>query len=112
MVLNNILFDFDQATLKPESYVELEKLYNFLVDNPNLVIEIGGHTDSIGTKDYNLILSEKRAKAVYDYLISRNINPQRLRYKGYGDTMPIADNSTEEGRKLNRRTEIKILYNN
>jgi outer membrane protein OmpA-like peptidoglycan-associated protein len=59
-----------------------------------------------------LILSEKRAKAVYDYLISRNINPQRLRYKGYGDTMPIADNSTEEGRKLNRRTEIKILYNN
>ncbi len=111
MVLNNILFDFDKATLKPESYIELEKLYKFLSENPNLIIEIGGHTDNIGTKEYNQILSEKRAKAVYDYLISKNINANRLKYKGYGDTMPIADNSTEEGRQLNRRTEIKILDN-
>lgn len=111
MVLNNILFDFDKATLRPESYVELEKLYNFLIDNPNLIVEIGGHTDNIGTKEYNQILSEKRAKAVYDYLISKNINVNRLKYKGYGDTKPIADNSTEEGRQLNRRTEIKILDN-
>ncbi len=111
MVLNNILFDFDKATLKPESYIELEKLYKFLSENPNLIIEIGGHTDNIGTKEYNQILSEKRAKAVYDYLITKNINANRLKYKGYGDTMPIADNSTEEGRQLNRRTEIKILDN-
>lgn len=111
MVLNNILFDFDKSTLRPESYVELEKLYKFLIENPNLIIEIGGHTDNKGTKEYNLLLSEKRAKAVYDYLISKNINPSRLKYKGYGDTKPIADNTTEEGRQLNRRTEIKILNN-
>jgi outer membrane protein OmpA-like peptidoglycan-associated protein len=89
--------------------VELNKLYKFLVDNAGLKIEISGHTDNVGTEQYNVELSEKRARSVYNYLIDKGIDPKRLSYEGYGESDPIATNETEEGRAKNRRTEIKIL---
>lgn len=107
-VLKNIFFDFDKSELKPESYVELDRLVDYLIHN-NVKIEIGGHTDNQGSDDYNNMLSENRAKSVYEYLRSKNIPDERLSYKGYGKSQPIADNNTEEGRAENRRTEFKIV---
>ncbi|HNP49607.1 MAG TPA: OmpA family protein, partial [Bacteroidia bacterium] len=72
-------------------------------------IEVGGHTDNVGGKQYNQQLSEKRAKSVFDYLIQKNIPATRLEFKGYGDSKPVADNSSEQGRSQNRRTEFTIL---
>ncbi len=108
VTLKNVFFDFDKAELKPESYVELDKLVEYLRTN-NIRIEIGGHTDDQGTDEYNDRLSESRAKSVYDYLVSKDIPAARLQYKGYGKRVPVADNSTEEGRATNRRTEFKII---
>lgn len=108
IVLNNVFFDTDLFNLKPESYVELNKLVATLNENPTVKIEIGGHTDNQGTKQHNLELSKNRATAVYNYLVSQGIDANRLSYKGYGDTLPVGDNSTEKGRAENRRTEIKI----
>lgn len=108
VTLKNVFFDFDKAELKPESYVELDKLVDYLRTN-NIRIEIGGHTDDQGTDEYNDRLSESRAKSVYDYLVSKGIPAARLQYKGYGKRVPVADNSTEEGRATNRRTEFKII---
>ena len=81
----------------------------FLNLNPTLHIEISGHTDDVGTDDANQILSENRAKAVYQYLISNKIAPDRLIYKGYGKTQPLASNATDDGRQTNRRTEFKVI---
>jgi outer membrane protein OmpA-like peptidoglycan-associated protein len=108
VVLKNIFFDVDKYDLKPESQVELEKLLSFLNGNAAVKIEIGGHTDSTGDKIKNQKLSENRAKAVLDYLLSKGIHASRLSSKGYGDTQPVADNKTEEGRAANRRTVFKI----
>ena len=108
IVLKNIFFDFDKATLRPESTSELERLMKFLTDIPSMKIEIGGHTDSKGADDYNLKLSQSRAQSVVDYLGSHGIDKGRLTAKGYGETKPIADNNTDEGRQLNRRTEFEI----
>ncbi|MES1215718.1 MAG: OmpA family protein [Bacteroidota bacterium] len=109
VVLNNIFFDINKFELKPESTSELDKLVQLLNDNPGLRIEIGGHTDNVGKPADNLILSNNRAKSVINYLVSKNIAAQRLTSKGYGETKPIADNKTEEGRALNRRTEMKVV---
>ncbi len=110
IILKNIFFDFDKATLRPESTNELERLTNLLkVDAPTLKIEISGHTDSKGADDYNKKLSNSRAKAVVDYLISKGISADRLTSVGFGEEQPIATNDTDEGRQLNRRTEFKIL---
>jgi outer membrane protein OmpA-like peptidoglycan-associated protein/tetratricopeptide (TPR) repeat protein len=109
IVLKNIFFDFDKATLRPESTNELERLTKLLNDVPTLKIEISGHTDSKGANDYNKALSDNRAKAVVDYLIKAGIASNRLVYKGYGEEQPISTNETDEGRQLNRRTEFKIL---
>ena len=108
VVLKNIFFDFDQSNLKPESSVELDKLVTYL-NNNNIKIEVGGHTDNQGSDEYNDRLSESRAKAVYDYLVSKGISKDRLSYRGYGKRHPIADNNTEEGMAANRRTEFKIV---
>ncbi|MCQ2283264.1 MAG: OmpA family protein [Bacteroidales bacterium] len=108
VVLKNIFFDFDRSDLKPESFVELDRLVDYLIHN-DVKIEIGGHTDNQGTEEYNLTLSESRAKAVYEYLVSKNIPKERLSYRGYGMSQPIAGNATEEGRAENRRTEFKIV---
>lgn len=109
VVLRNIFFDFDSDYLKDESLLELSKLKNLLNENPNLIIEIRGHTDSRGSAEYNRVLSEKRAFAVYKYLIDNGINQKRLTYKGYGATIPIDTNETEDGRANNRRTEFKVI---
>jgi outer membrane protein OmpA-like peptidoglycan-associated protein len=109
IVLRNIFFDFDKSTLRPESTNELERLTKLLNDVPTLKIEISGHTDNKGAADYNQRLSESRAKAVVDYLVGKGIAADRLQFKGYGLTQPIAGNDTDEGRQLNRRTEFKVL---
>ncbi len=109
MVLRNIFYETDQYQLKTISYAELDKLVSFLRDNPSLRIEIGGHTDNVGTEEYNIDLSMKRARAVYEYLLGKGIAAGRISYKGYGESVPVSSNETEEGRALNRRTEITIL---
>lgn len=111
IILKNIFFDFDKASLKPESTTELDRLVSLLNEIPNLKIEISGHTDNIGSAQYNKSLSERRAKAVVDYLIDKGINTTRLTFKGSGFDSPIAPNDTEEGRQQNRRTEFKVISN-
>lgn len=111
VVLKNIFFDNNQFSLKPLSAVELDKLVLLLNENPQLKLEIAGHTDNVGKKEENNLLSLNRAKAVAAYLISKGIIPSRLTPKGMGDSKPIASNDTEQGKSLNRRTEINILSN-
>jgi outer membrane protein OmpA-like peptidoglycan-associated protein len=103
------LFDYNSAELKKQTIPALEKLLEFLKLNPNLKGEIAGYTDNIGTAERNKILSQQRAKSVYDYLISNGIEKERLTYAGYGFDEPIATNDTAFGRSLNRRTEFKVL---
>ncbi len=107
--LNNIFFDFNKATLKEESFPELNRVVDFLKDNRSMEIEINGHTDNVGSDDYNLKLSDDRSRSVYDFLISKGIDPSRLKFKGYGETRPVASNDTEEGKALNRRVEFVVL---
>lgn len=109
VVLKNVFFDTDSYKLKPESFVELDKLATFLTENAGLRIELGGHTDSQAADAYNLTLSDNRAKAVRAYLIEKGVAESRLTAKGYGETVPIASNETNNGRALNRRTEFKII---
>jgi outer membrane protein OmpA-like peptidoglycan-associated protein len=109
VVLNNIFFDVNKFELKPESQVELDKLIQLLNDNPTLKIEISGHTDNQGKPADNLALSNNRAKAVVTYLAGKGIATARLTSKGYGETKPVADNKTEDGRAKNRRTEMKVI---
>jgi outer membrane protein OmpA-like peptidoglycan-associated protein len=118
-VLENVFFDLSKATLRPESYVELNKLRDFLVLNATVKIEIGGHTDTRGDSDNNQILSMNRAKSVYEYLISVGIDPSRLSYKGYGETKTVVSDAEisklatekeqEAAHQKNRRTEYKII---
>lgn len=116
--IDNIYFEFDKADLKEESYPALDKLAENLVKHPNAVLEIGGHTDSKGNDDYNLKLSDARAKSCVDYLLSKGVKPEQLQSKGYGETMPLAPNQNDdgsdnpEGRARNRRTEFKVLKGN
>jgi OOP family OmpA-OmpF porin len=106
-----ILFDLDKATLKPESKTELDRLGAILIQVPELVVEIGGHTDATGTDAYNVKLSDARAKAVHDYLEANfpQITGDNLISKGYGESTPVASNKTKEGRAQNRRVEFKIV---
>jgi len=109
-VINNLYFDFDKATLRPESKNELNNAIRWLQQNPGYKIEIGGHTDAKGSDTYNIRLSQRRAQSVRDYLITYGqINPNRLVAYGYGERMPIATNSTDEGRQLNRRVEFRLI---
>jgi outer membrane protein OmpA-like peptidoglycan-associated protein len=110
VVLNNIFFDFNKATLRKESTNELERLVQLMTtEYPNLRIEISGHTDNVGKADYNKDLSQRRAKAVVDYLTGKGVAASRLTSAGYGDTQPVAPNTTDAGRQLNRRTEFKVV---
>lgn len=109
MILNNLFFATDSFLITQNSYPELNEAAGFIKNNPNIIIEIKGHTDNTGSMNHNLDLSEKRAHAVFNYLIHIGINKQQLSYKGYGDTLPIADNNTEEGKAKNRRTELEII---
>lgn len=109
ITLNNIFFKTDQYDLEPTSLAELEKIFTFLQQNPQVRIEIGGHTDNTGSAEYNYQLSLKRAEAVSEYLIQRGIDPARIQAKGYGFDKPADENFSEKGRARNRRTELKIL---
>lgn len=108
-ILNNIFFKFNSFELLPQSFVELDRMASFINGSASIKFEIGGHTDNVGETAYNQQLSEKRAKAVYDYLVSHGVDATRLSYKGYGESLPIGDNSTAEGRETNRRTELKVV---
>ena len=111
IVLKNIFFETGKFELRNESKSELDKLVILLQENPNLKIQIDGHTDNVGQEKDNLLLSTSRAKAVVGYLMSKSINTQRLTYKGFGSSRPVADNTTEPGKALNRRTELSITGN-
>lgn len=108
-VFNNIQFDFDKATLRPESFPILDDIVITMLNNPEIKIEISGHTCNIGTAKYNQSLSERRAKAVVDYLIKKDVEAERLSYKGFGLSQPLNDNKTKADRALNRRVEVKVM---
>ncbi len=110
VVLKNVFFENNQFELKAESKIELNKLAAFLKSNPTVKIELGGHTDNVGDKKANKLLSENRAKAVLNYLMKESkIDAARLSFKGYAETKPLAKNDTEDNKALNRRTEFKIV---
>jgi outer membrane protein OmpA-like peptidoglycan-associated protein len=107
--MSNVFFDYGKYTLREESKAELRKVVEFMQQNPEVIGEIAGHTDDIGDEKSNMQLSLLRAKAVYDYLVAEGIEPQRLRYKGYGETQPAVPNTSDENRAQNRRIEFRIL---
>jgi outer membrane protein OmpA-like peptidoglycan-associated protein len=109
--LNNVFFDFDKWDLRPESYVELDRVVKLLKDNPAIEIEMSAHTDSRGSDEYNFKLSDNRARSVMEYILSKGIAANRITSQGYGETKPVATNDTDEGRQLNRRVEFKIVKN-
>lgn len=109
VTLPGIFFETAKATLMERSLAELDRLAEALMRHPALRLEVGGHTDAVGSDEANMLLSEQRAKAVYDYLLSRGIAADRLTYRGYGETRPVADNQTAEGRAANRRTTLTPL---
>jgi OmpA-OmpF porin, OOP family len=108
-VLENCNFETGKANLQPESYKVLDELVEFMQRKQDEKIEIGGHTDDVGSDESNLKLSLDRANTVRAYLLTKGIAPDRVTAKGYGATMPIADNGTAEGRAQNRRTEVTVL---
>ncbi len=111
IILKNVFFDTKQTQLKPESITELDNVIMLMNENPKLKIQIGGHTDNVGKPEDNLKLSIGRAVAVVNYLLGKGIKNDRLTFKGFGEIKPIADNKTEAGRALNRRTELSVISN-
>ena len=109
VVLENVNFEFNSAKLSPSSEAVLRQLALFFTEYPQYKIELGGHTDAVGNNEFNMILSEKRCRTVYNYLVMVGIDPSRLTYRAFGKTTPMATNTTSEGRALNRRVEF-ILY--
>ncbi|MGZ5190574.1 MAG: OmpA family protein, partial [Flavisolibacter sp.] len=109
--LNNVFFDFDKWDLRPESFVELDRVVKLLNDNPAIEIEMSAHTDSRGSDDYNFKLSDNRARSVMEYIISKGIAASRIVSQGYGETKPVETNETDDGRQMNRRVEFKIMKN-
>jgi outer membrane protein OmpA-like peptidoglycan-associated protein len=106
---HNIRFATNSYELPTAAMIELDQLVQLLKENKGLKVEIGGHTDNVGKQEDNLLLSNNRAKVIVDYLSSKSIAIERLSFKGYGSTKPIADNNTEEGRSQNRRTTFTII---
>ena len=106
---DGVTFDVGSATLKPAFRSTLDDVAASLQQYPNSLIDVYGHTDSTGSESFNQDLSERRAQTVSNYITSRGVNSARIRWQGFGETMPVADNSSEEGRRLNRRVEIKII---
>ncbi|HEY9046190.1 MAG TPA: OmpA family protein [Ohtaekwangia sp.] len=109
IVLNNVFFDFDKATLKPESFPELNRIADLMKEKGTMQILISGHTDATGPEQYNMGLSERRAKAVANYFVEKGIAKDRMAAEFFGETKPTDTNTTKEGRKKNRRVEFKIL---
>ncbi|OFY66835.1 MAG: hypothetical protein A3H98_10990 [Bacteroidetes bacterium RIFCSPLOWO2_02_FULL_36_8] len=109
IILKNIFFDTDKTELKAESTTEVDRLFDLLIKNSEIKVKISGHTDDVGDEKHNQVLSEQRAQSVVKRLIEKGITENRLQYAGYGESKPISDNKTEEGRQMNRRTEFEIV---
>jgi len=109
ITLKNVFFDTDKASLRPESFAALNDLYDALKMKATMIVEIAGHTDNVGNKTANQLLSEQRAMSVKTYLTKKGIDAKRIIAKGYGDTEAVADNDSNEGKQLNRRTEVRII---
>jgi outer membrane protein OmpA-like peptidoglycan-associated protein len=107
--LNNVFFDHGKYDLRPESYPELDRLITFLNTNSSVSIELGGHTDNVGSDAANVTLSQNRVNSVKAYLVGKGLSPERIQAKGFGKSKPVATNDTEEGRQLNRRVDFRIL---
>ena len=108
IILDNVYFKFDSDLLKTESFPELDKVVEMLLDNPDINMTVNGHTCSLGSEAYNQKLSEKRASAIVSYLKRHGVEEKRLDYNGYGESIPIASNDNEKGREINRRVEFKL----
>jgi OOP family OmpA-OmpF porin len=108
IILDDVLFDFDKSNIKPEGAAILDRLVAFMNENKDKRVTLSGHTDSIGTEKYNQGLSDRRWHSVRDYLVKKGVNASRVSGQGFGETKPIADNKTKEGRAKNRRVEIKV----
>jgi OOP family OmpA-OmpF porin len=106
--LADILFDFDRATLRRNVEFNLVKIATILNQFPEMKILVEGHTDSIGTDEYNLDLSKRRAETVYHFLVSQDVEESRMSWEGYGESRPVADNDTDDGRQRNRRVDLII----
>jgi outer membrane protein OmpA-like peptidoglycan-associated protein len=109
IVLNNVFFDVNKATLRPESIQELDRLVKILETHPEIRIQISGHTDSDGDDEWNMKLSANRAKSVVKYLNTRGVDITRMVYAGYGETKPVVANTTPENKQKNRRTEFMVI---
>lgn len=108
--LKDIFYEYDSDELTKQSKFVINEFFEFLTENPSIKVSIHGHTDNIGSSEYNLNLSKRRAKSVYDYLVNKGIKPDRLNYTGFGFSKPIASNDNEQGRAMNRRTEFLITH--
>jgi OOP family OmpA-OmpF porin len=106
--LDDVLFDFDRSTVKPEAAKILDRLVVFMQENKDKRVSLSGHTDSIGSEKYNLGLSERRVTAVREYVVKKGVDGSRITGQGFGESKPIADNKTKEGRAKNRRVEVKV----
>ena len=108
IILDDVLFDFDKSVIKPEAGQILDRLVAFMNENKDKKTALSGHTDSIGTEAYNLKLSDRRWTSVRDYVVKKGVDSGRVSGQGFGESKPIADNKTAEGRSKNRRVEIKV----
>jgi outer membrane protein OmpA-like peptidoglycan-associated protein len=108
IILDDVLFDFDKSNIKPEAGAILDRLVAFMNENKDKKVALSGHTDSIGTEAYNQKLSERRVNSVKDYIVKKGVQATRVSGQGFGESKPIADNKTREGRSKNRRVEIKV----
>ena len=106
--MDDVLFDFDKSTIKPEAAQILDRLVVFMNENKDKKAALAGFTDSVGTEAYNLKLSDRRWMSVRDYVVKKGVEGGRVSGQGFGETKPIADNKTAEGRSKNRRVEIKV----
>jgi outer membrane protein OmpA-like peptidoglycan-associated protein len=108
IILDDVLFEFDESTIKPQAAEILDRLVAFMNENPSSKVNLSGHTDSIGTEAYNLKLSDRRWMSVRDYVVKKGVDSSRVSGQGFGESKPIADNETAAGRAKNRRVEIKV----
>jgi OOP family OmpA-OmpF porin len=108
IVLRGVNFDFDKSEIRPDAAVILDEAASLLNEEPGVRVEVGGHTDATGTDEYNQGLSERRARSVVDYLVGKGVSAGRLDSAGYGESKPVADNATRDGRAQNRRVELNV----
>ena len=108
IILDDVLFDFDKSNIKPQAATILDRLVAFMSENKDKRANLAGYTDNIGTEAYNQALSERRVNSVKDYVVKKGIDSSRISGQGFGESKPIADNKTAEGRAKNRRVEIKV----